>query len=176
MTGSHQYEPIVQDGQYLGMRNSASGEQVDVPCLDHAQHPIEALGIMHQYGTDAVAVCDPSGFKDCIYAVDLAQQIGAQWAFQTPGSTIWFLSDRVLGGEDLLAIEGEGLRVIAHATDWKGDTEQFINFIRLDQPDPSAAVAVLERKGATILGYAPKGRSGDEMDENFDHLMHFMNL
>ena len=158
------------------MRHSVTGEQIDVPCLDHSQHPIEALGIMHQYGTDVVAVCDGEGYKECLSAVNLAQQIGAQWSFQTPGSTVWFLSDRVLSGAQIQAIESEGLRVIAHATDWKAATEQFINFIRLDQIDPSAAVAVLERQGATILGYAPKGRSGDAMDENFDHLMHFINL
>jgi uncharacterized protein YbjT (DUF2867 family) len=102
--------------------------------------------------------------------------MGAQWCFQLPGSSIWLQGTQTLGGSWIQALEEEGYRVVALATDYDANAALFGTWVRLDQPDPTAAVETLERMGATVLGSFPPGRRHDDAQDNLDHLFHYLNL
>jgi hypothetical protein len=102
--------------------------------------------------------------------------MGAQWCFELPGSSVWLRGPHTVSGSWIQALEEEGYRVVALATDFDATAVQFGTWIRLDQPDPTAAVETLERLGATVLGAYPPGRRHDDAQDNLDHLIHYLNL
>ena len=65
---------------------------------------------------------------------------------------------------------------MAFSTDFVAERSVFRSFARLDQLDPTAALATLERFGCTILGYYPKGHRAEEVEDNLDHLLHYLDL
>ncbi len=102
--------------------------------------------------------------------------MGAQWCFQLPGSSVWLQSAQSMMSSWIQALEEEGYRVVALATDFDPSASLFGTWIRLDQPDPTAAVETLERLGATVLGSYPPGRRHNDAQDNLDHLIHYLNL
>ncbi|MDG1252498.1 MAG: hypothetical protein P8N56_02355 [Schleiferiaceae bacterium] len=169
--------PVVEEGLYTGLMGP-DGHILSVPSIQLAQHPIDALAIASAWDVDCVAVCEKESFQGCYKSEDIGQRIGSQWAFQLPGSTIWFehpLSHH-FGGEWIRGIEAEGVRVVAFSTDLLPEKNIFRSFARLDHVDPTAALATLERYGCTILGYYPKGFRAEEVADNLDHLLHYLDL
>lgn len=140
------------------------------------QHPMDALAVMSKAESTTLLIVDGEKSLGVLHAKDLALWIGSIWSFNLPGCSIWFQSDKTFGGEAILAVEAEGYRVVAHATDYHLGNQQFLTVIRLDLKDPSAAVSTLQRLGYAVMGYAPKGGSHDDAEDNLAHLMHFMNL
>jgi len=140
------------------------------------QHPMDALAVMSKAKSTALLIVDGEDSLGVLQAKDLALWIGGIWSFNLPGCSIWFQSDKTFDGDAMLALEAEGYRVVAHATDFHMDNQQFLTVIRLDLKDPSSAVNTLQRLGYTVMGYAPKGGSHDDAEDNLAHLMHFINL
>ena len=169
--------PVVEESLYVGMMGP-DGSVQNVPALQDAQHPIDALAIASAWNMDCVAVCQGDTYQGVYRSSDIAEHIGQQWSFQLPGSTIWFEhpADKPFGGDWIRAVEAEGIRVVAFASDFVEERRSFSSFARLDQRDPTAALATLERLGATILGYYPKGQRAQEAEDHLDHLMHYLNL
>ena len=169
--------PVVDEGVYTGLMGP-DGHVLSVPPLQAAQHPVDALAVASAWQVDIVAVCDRDLWQGSYKSQDLADRIGQQWAFQLPGSTIWFEHSMhtPFGGEWIRGIEAEGVRVVAFSTDFVAERSVFRSFARLDQPDPTAALATLERFGCTILGYYPKGHRAEEVEDNLDHLLHYLDL
>ena len=169
--------PIVEEGVYTGLMGPG-GHILSVPALQAAQHPVDALAVASAWQVDCVAVCDKDLWQGSYKSQDIADRIGKQWAFQLPGSTIWFEHpvQTHFGGEWIRGIEAEGVRVVAFSTDLITDRNVFRSFARLDQADPTAALATLERFGCTILGYYPKGYRAEEVEDNLDHLLHYLDL
>lgn len=169
--------PVVEEGLYSGLMGP-DGHVLSVPAIQVAQHPVDALAIASAWEVDCVAVCEKETFQGSYKSQDIAERIGSQWAFQLPGSTIWFEHpiSQHFGGEWIRGIEAEGVRVVAFSTDLVPERNVFRSFARLDQIDPTAALATLERFGCTILGYYPKGYRAEEVEDNLDHLLHYLDL
>lgn len=169
--------PVVEEGLYSGLMGP-DGHVLSVPAIQVAQHPVDALAIASAWEVDCVAVCEKDTFQGSYKSQDIAERIGSQWAFQLPGSTIWFEHpiSQHFGGEWIRGIEAEGVRVVAFSTDLVPERNVFRSFARLDQIDPTAALATLERFGCTILGYYPKGYRAEEVEDNLDHLLHYLDL
>lgn len=169
--------PVVEEGLYSGLMGP-DGHVLSVPAIQVAQHPVDALAIASAWDVDCVAVCEKETFQGSYKSQDIAERIGSQWAFQLPGSTIWFEHpiSQHFGGEWIRGIEAEGVRVVAFSTDLVPERNVFRSFARLDQIDPTAALATLERFGCTILGYYPKGYRAEEVEDNLDHLLHYLDL
>jgi hypothetical protein len=168
---------VVEEGLYSGLMGP-DGHVLSVPAIQVAQHPVDALAIASAWEVDCVAVCEKETFQGSYKSQDIAERIGSQWAFQLPGSTIWFEHpiSQHFGGEWIRGIEAEGVRVVAFSTDLVPERNVFRSFARLDQIDPTAALATLERFGCTILGYYPKGYRAEEVEDNLDHLLHYLDL
>lgn len=164
------------EGRYVGMA-PLRGEPVDQrPCTTQ-QHAVEALSLFAERKLDAIAVVDHDGMLlGGLSSQRLTAWMGAQWCFQLPGSSIWLQGTQTLGGSWIQALEEEGYRVVALATDYDANAALFGTWVRLDQPDPTAAVETLERMGATVLGSFPPGRRHDDAQVNLDHLFHYLNL
>ena len=169
--------PVVEEGLYSGLMGP-DGHVLSVPAIQVSQHPVDALAIASAWEVDCVAVCEKETFQGSYKSQDIAERIGSQWAFQLPGSTIWFEHpiSQHFGGEWIRGIEAEGVRVVAFSTDLVPERNVFRSFARLDQIDPTAALATLERFGCTILGYYPKGYRAEEVEDNLDHLLHYLDL
>ena len=73
-------------------------------------------------------------------------------------------------------LEEEGYRIVAMATDFHQESGLFGTWLRLDQPDPTAAAETLERMGITVLGSFPRGRRQDDAQDNLDHLLHYLSV
>lgn len=171
------YWPVADaDGRYAGMAGRDGVCVAQPPCTTD-QHALESLRVFAETPLDAVAVVDSDDrLLGGLSAERLTAWMGAQWCFQLPGSSVWLQSDQSLKSAWIQALEEEGYRVVALATDFDGSASRFGTWIRLDQPDPTAAVETLERLGATVLGSYPPGRRHNDAQDNLDHLIHYLNL
>ena len=164
------------DGAYRGLED-LEGRVHEVRPFFSEQHPVDALGLLTEHRVDAVAVVDRDlALLGGLSAERLSQWMGSQWCFQLEGSSLWLQGAQTLSGTWIQALEAEGYRVVAMATDYSAEAAAFGTWLRLDQPDPTAAVETLERLGATVLGSYPPGRRHDDARENLDHLIHYLNL
>jgi hypothetical protein len=171
------YWPVADgQGRYLGMA-STSGAVIDQRACSNQQHAVEALELFAGLKLDAVAVVDSDGtLLGGLSSQLLTAWMGSQWCFQLQGSSLWLQGTQTLSGSWICALEEEGYRVVALATDFDRASALFGTWVRLDQPDPTAAVETLERMGATVLGSFPHGRRHNDAQENLDHLIHYLNL
>ncbi|MFM8564917.1 MAG: hypothetical protein ACKOBQ_02075 [Bacteroidota bacterium] len=171
------YWPVADaDGRYAGMAGRDGVCVAQQPCTTE-QHALEALKVLAETHFDSVAVVDLDGhLLGGLSADRLTAWMGAQWCFQLPGSSVWLQSAQSMMSSWIQALEEEGYRVVALATDFDPSASLFGTWIRLDQPDPTAAVETLERLGATVLGSYPPGRRHNDAQDNLDHLIHYLNL
>lgn len=163
-------------GHYVGMASSDGTVTEQHPFFSD-QHPVDALNYMAKNNLDSAAVVNQDFvLLGGLSAAQLSRWMGTQWCFQLPGSSVWLVGNQSVSGAWIQALEEEGYRVVALATDYDAHSVKFGTWIRLDQPDPTAAVETLERLGATVLGAYPPGRRHNDAQDNLDHLMHYLNL
>ncbi len=163
-------------GLYLGME-SASGELLEVRPFYSDQHAVDALSLLAEHRLDSVAVVNQDlELLGGLSASRLSQWMGQHWCFQLPGSSIWLKDFQTLRGSVIQTLEEEGYRIVAMATDFRQESGLFGTWLRLDQPDPTAAAETLERMGITVLGSFPRGRRQDDAQDNLDHLLHYLSV
>lgn len=171
------YWPVANEGgHYVGM-SSLDGSISEQRPFYSDQHPVDALNLMAKNNLDSVAVVNQEmELLGGLSSARLSRWMGAQWCFELPGSSVWLHASQTVSGSWIQALEEEGYRVVALATDYDAGALKFGTWIRLDQPDPTAAIETLERLGATVLGAYPPGRRHNDAQDNLDHLMHYLNL
>ena len=171
------FYPITEDGHYIGMLGQ-DDKIIHVPALQIKQHPLEALNIACKWDIDCIPVCHNDLFKGVLTLKNLINIIGQDWSFTTPGSSIFFESpsNNPFSSDLMSSIKSEGIRVLSFSSNYSEEKEKFMNFIRVDSIDPYLAIKTLERHGYKLIDHYPKGTREAEIEENLEHLTHFLNI
>ena len=184
--------PVVANDKYLGLVFEEdlmnSDERATLQSLDthfsrvavHANtHFIEAVQILNDYNLSVVPVVDKENeFLGSIAAIDLLKELGKTTGAGEPGGLIVLeMEQRNFSFSELnKLIETNDAQITQLNSYWDNSTSSFFVAIKINKFEISGIVATFQRYDYNVKYYFGEELYENELRNNYDHLMNYLNI
>lgn len=184
--------PVVAEDKYLGLIFEDdlmnSDERATLQSLDthfskvavHANtHFIEAVQILNDYNLSLVPVVDKENeFLGSIAAIDLLKELGKTTGASEPGGLIVLeMEQRNFSFSELSKlVETNDAQITQLNSYWDNSTSSFFVAIKINKFEISDIVATFQRYEYQVKYYFGEELYENELRNNYDHLMNYLNI
>lgn len=185
--------PVVAEDKYLGLVFEEDllnlDERATLQSFDthfskvavHANtHFIEAVQILNDYNLSLVPVVDKekNEFVGCIAAIDLLKELGKTTGASEPGGLIVLeMEQRNFSFSELSKlVETNDAQITQLNSYWDNNTSSFFVAIKINKFEISDIVATFQRYEYNVKYYFGEELYENELRNNYDHLMNYLNI
>jgi acetoin utilization protein AcuB len=184
--------PVVTNDKYLGLVFEEDlmnrDERATLQSLDahfskvavHANtHFIEAVQILNDYNLSLVPVVDKENeFVGSIAAIDLLKELGKTTGASEPGGLIVLeMEQRNFSFSELSKlVETNDAQITQLNSYWDNSTSSFFVAIKINKFEISGIVATFQRYDYNVKYYFGEELYENELRNNYDHLMNYLNI
>jgi acetoin utilization protein AcuB len=185
--------PVVAEEKYLGLVFEEDllnlDERATLQSFDthfskvavHAHtHFIEAVQILNDYNLSLVPVVDKekNEFVGCIAAIDLLKELGKTTGASEPGGLIVLeMEQRNFSFSELSKlVETNDAQITQLNSYWDNNTSSFFVAIKINKFEISDIVATFQRYEYNVKYYFGEELYENELRNNYDHLMNYLNI
>jgi len=183
--------PVVAEEKYLGLVFEEDlmnhDERTTLQSLDnhfskvavHANtHFIEAVQMLNDYNLSLVPVVDKEEFVGAIAAIDLLKELGKTTGASEPGGLIVLeMEQRNFSFSELSKlVETNDAQITQLNSYWDNNTSSFFVAIKINKFEISDIVATFQRYEYNVKYYFGEELYENELRNNYDHLMNYLNI
>ncbi|MBO9199981.1 MULTISPECIES: CBS domain-containing protein [Niastella] len=185
--------PVVAEDKYLGLVFEEDlmnhDERTTLQSLDthfskvavHANtHFIEAVQMLNDYNLSLVPVIDKekNEFIGAIAAIDLLKELGKTTGASEPGGLIVLeMEQRNFSFSELSKlVETNDAQITQLNSYWDNNTSSFFVAIKINKFEISDIVATFQRYEYNVKYYFGEELYENELRNNYDHLMNYLNI
>jgi acetoin utilization protein AcuB len=184
--------PVVAEDKYLGLVFEDdlmnTDERATLQTLDthfskvavHANtHFIEAVQMLNDYNLSLVPVVDKENeFLGSIAAIDLLKELGKTTGASEPGGLIVLeMEQRNFSFSELSKlVETNDAQITQLNSYWDNNTSSFLVAIKINKFEISDIVATFQRYEYNVKYYFGEELYENELRNNYDHLMNYLNI
>lgn len=185
--------PIVADGRYIGMADEAELldveneklllEELDIqwprPAVNYLEHFLNAVKIASEFKLTVVTVVkDGDEYAGIITKQQLLSTLSEYTAAAEHGGIILLeMEPRNFSLSEISRIiETNDAKILHLNTYTDKSTGQLLVSIKINRNDLQDILASLERYEYTVKQYFGDNHSGDEMRDNYEHLMNYLSI
>jgi acetoin utilization protein AcuB len=183
LTGS-KLEGVVYEDDLLDIENVEARlstlNDIFSKLVVHAEtHFLEAVQVVNEYGLTVIPVVEGDReFIGCIVQGDLFKQLAKQTGANEPGGVIVLeLEKRGYSFSEISKlVETNDATITQLNSYYDNDTETFLVTLKVNKFEISDIVATFQRYDYTVKYYFGEELYGNELKENYDHLMNYLNM
>lgn len=184
--------PVVNDNKYLGLvfeedlmniDENASLESLadrfSKVAVQAESHFVEAIQTANDYHLSVVPVIEKErGYMGAISATDLLLQLGRLTGASEPGAIIVLeMEQRNFSFSELSKIvETNDAQITQLNTYWDNSTETFFVTLKINKFEISDIIATFQRYEYQVKYYFGEELYENELRNNYDHLMNYLNI
>ncbi len=184
--------PVVKEDKYLGLVFEEDlmnhDERTSLQSLDthfskvavHANtHFIEAVQMLNDYNLSLVPVIDKENeFVGAIAAIDLLKELGKATGASEPGGLIVLeMEQRNFSFSELSKlVETNDAQITQLNSYWDNNTSSFFVAIKINKFEISDIIATFQRYEYNVKYYFGEELYENELRNNYDHLMNYLNI
>jgi len=186
--------PVVQEGRFLGLISDEiiyDSNELDVPVADYdldgqgcfvfrTQHLYDIVGKGAEHHSQLVAVLEETGEYLGVATLENTIEAFAQTASVQSQGGILVLRMNAIDysmAEISRLIEAEDAKILGSSiTNDEGDPNKMELTLKINQPDLSRVIAMLERFGYLVSGRFHEANTINNDRERLDNLMRFINI
>jgi predicted transcriptional regulator len=184
--------PVIDEDQYLGLvfEDDLINLDDDVELNSiithfskvavHAnKHFLESIQITNEYNLSIVPVIDKNNeFTGVILATDLLKQLGKMTGASDPGGVIVLeMEQRNFSFAEISKlVETNDAQITQLNTHWDTSTNAFFVTIKINKFEISDIVATFQRYEYVVKYYFGEELYENELRDNYDHLMNYLNI
>ena len=184
--------PVVSDDQYLGLVFEDDLMNLDDKttmndiinrfskvAVNGGKHFLESIQISNDYNLTVVPVIEKNNeFSGVILATDLLRQLGRMTGSSEPGGVIVLEMDRqdFAFAEISKLVETNDAQITQLNTYWDNNLSAFFVTIKVNKFEISDIVATFQRYEYTVKYYFGEELYENELRNNYDHLMNYLNI
>ena len=184
--------PVVADDKYLGLvfeddlmnlDDRATLKTIDTHFSKVAVHAnthfIEAVQILNDYNLSLVPVVDKENeFAGAIAAIDLLKELGKTTGASEPGGLIVLeMEQRNFSFSEISKlVETNDAQITQLNSYWDNNTSSFFVAIKINKFEISYIVATFQRYEYNVKYYFGEELYENELRNNYDHLMNYLNI
>jgi acetoin utilization protein AcuB len=184
--------PVVAEDKYLGLVFEEDlmnhDERTSLQSFDthfskvavHANtHFIEAVQMLNDYNLSLVPVIDKENeFVGAIAAIDLLKELGKATGASEPGGLIVLeMEQRNFSFSELSKlVETNDAQITQLNSYWDNSTSSFFVAIKINKFEISDIVATFQRYEYNVKYYFGEELYENELRNNYDHLMNYLNI
>lgn len=184
--------PVVDKGKYLGLvfeedlmnlpedsLLQAAGERLSKVAVRAETHFIEAIQMANDYHLSIVPVIEQEGdYTGAISATDLLQHLGKLTGASEPGAIIVIeMEQRNFSFSELSKlVETNDAQITQLNTYWDNSTDTFFVTLKINKFEISDIIATFQRYEYQIKYYFGEELYENELRNNYDHLMNYLNI
>ena len=142
-------------------------------------HFIESIQTVNDYNLSIVPVVDKeSEFVGVITAIDLLKQLGKISGASEPGGLIVLeLEQRNFSFAEISKlVETNDAQITQLNTYWDTNTDSFLVTLKINKFEISDIIATFQRYEYTVKYYFGEELYENELRDNYDHLMNYLNI
>lgn len=142
-------------------------------------HFLEAVQVVNEYGLTVIPVIEGDHeFLGSIVQSDLFKQLAKQTGANEPGGVIVLeLEKRGYSFSEISKlVETNDATITQLNSYYDNDTELFLVTLKVNKFEISDIVATFQRYDYTVKYYFGEELYGNELKENYDHLMNYLNM
>ncbi len=184
--------PVVSEDQYMGLifeddlmnvddsieLHQLSGQFSKVSVLPHT-HILTSIQISSDYNLSVIPVTDKNnGFSGVILASDLLKQLGKITGSNEPGGVIVLEMDQrnFSFAEISKLVETNDAQITQLNSYWDNNLNAFFVTIKINKFEISDIVATFQRYEYVVKYYFGEELYENELKDNYDHLMNYLNI
>jgi CBS domain-containing protein len=184
--------PVVDNGKYLGLvfeedlmnlpedsLLQAAGERLSKVAVRAESHFIEAIQMANDYHLSVVPVIEQEGeYTGAISATDLLHHLGKLTGASEPGAIIVLeMEQRNFSFSELSKlVETNDAQITQLNTYWDNSTDTFFVTLKINKFEISDIIATFQRYEYQIKYYFGEELYENELRNNYDHLMNYLNI
>jgi acetoin utilization protein AcuB len=184
--------PVVGDDKYLGLvfeedlmnldENATvqtAADRFSKVAVRASSHFIEAVQTANDYHLSVVPVVDKENeYTGAVSATELLLQLGRQTGASTPGAVIVLeMEQRDFSFSQLSKlVETNDAQITQLNTYWDNTTDSFFVTLKINKFEISDIIATFQRYEYQVKYYFGEELYENELRNNYDHLMNYLNI